>query len=507
MNSQSRTATPTALHRPRQTLSLNELSTELLVLVLERLRDVDSRSLGAARLVSTRFHAIATPIRYHTLRMTQYIIAPQAETYFARGIASICAHTRHVKVDSQLNAEHVKQLLNKIERLSSISWRYAQDGLRKGDYWVPSDILSPRHVQTNRVKLYIENLPLQDFRSEQSNPYLRAIPTGILVSLKMATPTPPLTARVESLKGLLVNSPRLETFWYEDRGQGTQFRFSGNERLPALKELSLRSYDWNHSSSAVYQHWDFSEIRRLELVDVPLGPFLSSVLFTDFQDLETLRLEDFSMHLPDNRRDTTRGQYILIKQIRALIDLKMTCHTRFFAVDGILQHAPSLQSLSFRDYVGFSDEHSRCPTMRIEDLDSLSRRLINLRTLEIDMDERLCEPHHFLRALCNFRQLHTLTMHTQTVLNALQDADTNIDPDHERAMQRLAALVRDKQGTPWRSIIINVGGWKPLLVRRASASWRRQNSRGVFAERCFVMEKQESGVLAVREVLPTGSVP
>jgi hypothetical protein len=323
----------------------------------------------------------------------------------------------------------------------------------------------------------------------------------------MATPTPVLTARVDSLKGLLVNSPQLETFWYEDRGQGTQFRFSGNERLPAFRELSLRSYDWNHSSAAVYKHWDFSEIRHLEMVDVPLGPFLNSVLFSDFQELETLRLDDFSMHVPNGRRNTTRGQYILIKQIRALTDLKMTCHTQSFPVDGISQHAPSLQSLRFRDYMGFSDEHRRCPTMDIEDLDILSRKLVNLRTLELDMDERLCEPHHFLRTCCNFRQVHTLTLHTQTVLNAREHVDPNRDPDHEIAMQRLAALVRDKQGAPWRSIIINVGGWKPLLVRRLSAPWRKLNTRGVFAERCFVMEKQNNGALAVREVFPTRSVP
>jgi hypothetical protein len=93
-----------------------------LTVSLFQLRDIDPRSLGAVRLVSTRFHAIATPIKYHTLRMTQYIIDSQAETYFAAGIAHICAHTRHVTVDSHLNAEHVKRLLNKIERLSSIRY-------------------------------------------------------------------------------------------------------------------------------------------------------------------------------------------------------------------------------------------------------------------------------------------------------------------------------------------------------------------------------------------------
>ncbi|KAI0434807.1 F-box domain-containing protein [Xylaria sp. FL1042] len=494
-------ATPTILRQPHQRWSLDELSTELLVLILKQLEAIDLRSLAAARVVSTRFNAIVTPMKYQTLQITQYIIAPQAEMYFPQGIANICAYTRHAKVDSDLNAGHVKNLLNKIQRLSSVSWRYVQDDIFKGDFWVPTDILPPRYIQSNKVNLHIEDLPLRDFRSEKSNPYLKAIPTSILVSLKMASPTPPLTARVESLKGLLLNSPRLETFSYDDRGQGTRFEFSGNERLPPFKELSLRSYDWNHSFAATRQHWDFSRIRHLEMIDVPLNPFLNSVVFADFQHLETLHLDDFSMHLPDTRRDTTRAQYSLIKQVRALVDLQITCDIESFPIDGILQHAQSLQSLRFRDYTGFSDENCRCPTMNIKDLDIMSRKLINLRILELDMDEKNCEPHHFLHALCNFRQLNTLTLHIQTVLNPLQDIKMNVDLDRERVLQILS-LVQSKRPPSWRSITINVGGWKPIMVRRLSASWRELHSRNLYAERCFTMEKQENGVHSVHEEFP-----
>ncbi|KAI0975760.1 F-box domain-containing protein [Xylaria arbuscula] len=495
-------ATPASLYQPVQRWSLNNLSTELLILFLKQLKYIDSRSLSAVRLVSTRLNAIATPLKYHTLQITQNIIAPQAEVYFPEGIANIRAHTRHVKVDSNLNAEYVKSLLQKIEKLSSVSWRYVQDELYKGDLWVPTDILPPQIIQSNKVNLYVENLPLRDFRSEKINPYLKAIPTRILVSLKMATPTPPLTARVESLKGLLLNSPRLQTFWYHDRGQGTRFELSGNERLPPFKELSLRSYDWNHSSTAVRQHWDFSKIQNLELVDVPLSPFLDSVDFADFQYLKTLRMDDFSMHVPDRRRDTSRGQYALIKKIRALVDLRITCDTRSFPIDGILQHAQSLQSLCFRDYTGFTDEHRRCPNIDIEDLDIMSRKLAKLHTLELDMDESRCEPHQFLHTLCNFNQLSTLTINTQTILDPLKDIKTSADIDYERAMQ-IISLLHSRKPASWRSITINVGGWKPIMVRRLSSPWKKLHSRGLYAERCFVLERQENGALAVCEKFPT----
>ncbi|KAI0419088.1 F-box domain-containing protein [Xylaria grammica] len=496
-------ATSTIIHQHDQRRSLAELSTELLLLIFKHLGDVDARSLSAARLVSARFNAIVTPMKYQTLRMTQRIVDPQAEIYFPGGITNIWAHTRHVRVDSDLNAENVKNLLNKIERLSSVSWRYVQDDLCKGEFWVPTDILPPQYIQSGKVELYIEDLPLRDFRSEKNNPYMKAIPTWILVSLKMATPTPPLTARVESLKGLLLNSPRLETFWYDDRGQGTQFELSGSERLPPFRELCLRSYDWNHSSAAVRQHWDFSKIRHLELADVPLSHFLTSVSFPDFRHLNTLRLNDSSMWLPDVRRDTTRGQYVLIKQIQALVDLQITCDIQSFPIDGISHHAQSLRHLRFRDYTGFEDEYRRCPTLKIEDLDFMAQKLVNLRTLELDMDERCCEPHRFLHTLRNFRQLNTLTLHTQTILNPLEDTETNVDLDYERAIQILSLLIQGERPALWRSVTINIGGWKPVMVRRLSAPWRELNSRGLYAERCFVMERQDDGALMVREQLPT----
>lgn len=433
--------------------------------------------------------------------MTRNIIAPQADVYFPQGIANVYAHTRHVRVDSDLSAEDVKRVLKNIRGLSCIIWRYVQKDLRKGACWVPSDILSPRHTQHNAVRLYIENLPLLDFPTEHHNPYLRAIPTEILVSLAMAAPTPPLTARVGSLKGLVLNSRRLEKFWYEDRGQGTQFEFSCNERLPPFKELSLRSYNWNHSAAAVRQHWDFSKIRRLEMVDVPLKPFLNSVSFTDFRHLEALHLDDSSMHLPHIQRETARGQYVLVKQIRALAELSLTCDIQSFPMDGILQHGQSLRSLRFRDYTGFTDEDRRCPTIRATDVDIMSRTLISLRALELDMDEKRCEPHRFLRTICNFRQLNTLTLHVQTVLDPLEDTDASVDLDHVRAMQ-VVSLLGGKLGAAWRCITIVVGGWKPIMVRRLSAPWRAQNSRGVYAERCFVMEN-ENGLVAVSEKLPT----
>lgn len=380
---------------------------------------------------------------------------------------------------------------------------------------MPSDILNAQQTRYHGTKLYVEELPLRDFAGDMRNTYLRAIPTELLVCLKMAHPAPPLVTRLSSLKNLLLSSGRLETLHFEDRGQGTQFNFLPNERFPPFRELTLRSYDWRHTPDEVAQHWDFSRINALELISVPVFNFLSSVAFTDLANLHTLHCEDFSAHLPDLRQEATAALYVLIKSyIRALSTLNITVHAAQFPVDALLPHASSLTTLRLRDHTGFAEEDRRCPTLYHDDVALLARHMRYLQILELDMDIVLTEPPAFLRAICSFPALHTLTLHMQTIIHPYETIHPNQqDRDYEAAMRTLRFLVITRQqlgATPWRSITINVGGWKRVMVRRLSEAWKRQNEKGVFAERCFVLERNAStGDLSVREEMPTeaGSRP
>ncbi|KAI0395178.1 hypothetical protein F5Y17DRAFT_465878 [Xylariaceae sp. FL0594] len=537
-------ATPTTSHPVQASLSVGGLSTELLVLILETLRDLDTTSVGVARRLSRRFNAIATPIRYQFLRLNEKIIAPRAAIEFPAGLANICAYTRQVTIDTTLDVELVRAFLDNIQNLSCIRWRCIHDGHPLGHYWKPSVSTRSQHLQIRGVKLHIEDLPLVDVDAGEPSPYA-AIPTDMLESLKVAPPSPPLTARLGSLKGLLLKSSGLKALQYNDRGQGTHFVFNrDDERMPPFRELSLRSYNWNHSSAEVRRHWDFSQIRRLDLIDVPLSRFLDSVSFSDFRNLERLRLDDYSAHLParyhQRREEVTRKQHSLIKQIRGLVELELTCHVKLFPINDeeiLSRHGPRLQRLRLRDYVGFSDEERPCPTLAVEDIATLSQHLIHLRDLELDADEKTFVSSDFLRAICDFPRLRALVLHTQTVVGSsytnsnkgIGTRETSIsnpppfrledggaassqdvdDVDRKRALYVFASLVRDKRGAlaSWRSVTVNVGGWKPIMMRRQSAPWRERNARGIFAERCFVMEKAEDGdggvPFVVREVMPT----
>ncbi|KAI1417176.1 hypothetical protein F5Y13DRAFT_152174 [Hypoxylon sp. FL1857] len=499
-------ATEVASYHSVQALSLDNLSTELLFLIFEQLRDIDPRALAGVRELSKRFEAIAAPIQFDTICLNERIIAPQTEIYFPRILRYLHLFTRHIKVRSDLDPVNARRVLDRAQRLSSLRWRYVGAQPHSGFFSTPSDILSPHHIKINGARLYVEDLPLKSFDSGSYDTYLRAIPASNLVSLKMASPTSPLTTHPESLKRLLLEARLINTLHYSDRGQGTQFLFKENERLPAFEELSLRSYDWNHSVDEVRNHWDFSRLQHLTLLDVPMSQFLSSVPFEELHQLHTLYFEDLSAHLPDERQEATRSLYKLTQQIEALHTLRIICHTDVFPVCGLLRHAESLHILSIRDYMGFGDERRRCPTMRVEDLTRLSRNLLNLNSLELDMDAALCEPALFLQALCNFPELESLVLHTQTVLNPFDTVYYYIDPDYEAAMKAFSSLVKGKQGRPWRSITINIGGWKPVMVRRISEAWQELNRRGIYAERCFVLEREEvSGKITVREEMGVGN--
>ncbi|KAI1445213.1 hypothetical protein F5Y02DRAFT_133751 [Annulohypoxylon stygium] len=492
-----------------------KLSTEVLILIFNELRNIDPRALASARRLSRRIETIVTPILFESICLNERIVSLETETYFPRMIQGLCSFTKHVEVKSDLDPVSTSRLLNRLHRLSSLRyiypiqvfhianvccrWRYV--GTHHSGYFsTPSNILSLNHINRSSIKVYIDDLPLHGFGSDSHDIGLQAIPTLNLVSLKMGAPIPSLTTHLDSLKRLLVEAWSIETFHYNDRGQGTQFSFQESERLPAFQELSLRSYDWNHSSDEVTKHWDFSRLRQLTLIDVPLFPFLNSISFSQLRQLQVLHCEDFSTHLPDRRSDATGELYKLILQIRSLHTLKVTCHTTLFPISGLICHADSLRVLSFRDYVGFGDERWQCPTLSIEDLSLLSNRLICLRTIELDMDATLCEPDMFLGVLCNFLQLDTLILHTQTVLQASEESQVSVDPDYDAVMKILSGLTGGKKGRSWRSITVNVGGWKPVMVRRISEAWQQQNRRGFFAERRFVLEKDAAtGDMTVRE--------
>ncbi|KAF5719208.1 hypothetical protein FGLOB1_1284 [Fusarium globosum] len=463
-------------------LSLNHLSSELLALVFEQLREIDSPTLTSVRLVSKRFDAIATPIAYRFLTLNESLVAPDAEQRYPKVSRHISHLTNHVTIRSNLDPTRITGILSCIKRLK---WQYIDGDIPAEGLWSPSELRRLHNCNSNSTRLYIEDLPLRrDYNGNPLETFTRSIPSELLASLKLANPMPVLSTRLNSLKQLLVQSRQLKALRYEDRGQGTCFKFSPGERMPPIVNLMLRSYDWSHTAEDVQKHWDFSKIQSLELISVPIFNFLRSVPFRDFSALHTLHVEDYSAHLSDKREDATIGLNLLVKDhIEALEILNMTCHTRLLQLESIAAHQRSLQVLRLRDHVGFSEDDQKCPTLAPVDLAQLGQQL---------------------KAICVFPAVHTLTLHVQTIIHPLEEVSPGVDRDREAAMQTFKLLVQEKERlgshTPWKHIVLNVGGWKRVMVRRLGDVWRRRNEMGIYAERCFVYERDaRDGNVAVRE--------
>ncbi|KAH8878892.1 hypothetical protein GQ53DRAFT_834608 [Thozetella sp. PMI_491] len=490
---------------PTSCAGLTTLSSEVLFGIFEALHDRED--LVGVRCVCRRFDAIATSVFYRTVSLNARIIGKQAGQAYSRALHNIETHTRHLVVPSDLDVEEVEEFLLRIPNVLSIRWIYVHESeIQCAPSWVPSDILDqPRFKDT---KLYVEALPLPSFDDPKLNAYTTAIPARLLRSLKLASPTPPLTTKLHSLKQLLLQSRDLETLHYEDRGQGTRFSFQGRERLPPLKELSLKCYDWTHSKEAVKTHWDFSQIRSLDLIHVPIFNVLSSLHLPDLVGLQHFHGEDFSAHHPDRRVEATRLMWELIRfHVHALKSLHITCYTRMFPVEALLLHSATLEHLSFRDFAGFDDENHRCPTFGPIPLARLSSYMKVLKSIELDMDATLTDPRQFLQTLAQFPSLHTIVLHVHTVVDPYEDTPASEDADLGAACGLFHAMyqLKETSSTPkLRQMTIKVGGWKPVLVRRLSDAWREKNRQGIYAERCFTANWQRDGQFCLREAKPLG---
>ena len=366
------------------------------------------------------------------------------------------------------------------------------------------------HLRKSSARLYIDNFtPMNPMGETRKTRPVTPKPdiSKSLVSLKMAsTNVPHSVSALQILKKLLLRAPLLETFHYIDsrapRVPGRQFNFEGDQRLPAFKNLTLKNYDWKHDAGEVKLHWDFSRIRSLALLMIPVYKFLESVPYSDLAQLQHLHAENYSeaTEYHDPRRATKKLQELIKDHIKALQTLDIACILPKFSIDAILVHAKSLKSLAFRDHADFSNPHRHRRVLNTESLTILSKSMTLLETLEIDMDHTIF-PEEWLSALCRFPRLHTLVLHTQTVVQTDSNHRPGQDPDLTRAYDTFTTLVRQRPvTTKWQRVVINVGGWRERdVIPRAGRRPRVRPGetytyyRTCVSQRYFVLEESTSG--------------
>ncbi|KAK3396151.1 hypothetical protein B0T20DRAFT_262796 [Sordaria brevicollis] len=486
---------------------MNDLCTEILLLVFEELDLPDKLALAR---VCRRFNEITMPIIYHTLPLERLLGEKTAQEILPGRQENAFTHTQRLLIGGgfkrDITPDDIKRFLSNSKKLQSVNYIYSPGrGEKPICPWKQIYDMGV-YLREGNAKLYIDNFtptnPIDEVWKDRGFPPVADIGKS-LISLKMGhTHVPRSESSLQILKKLLLRTPLLEIFHYIDcrgpRVPARQFNFEEGQRLPPFKDLMLKNYDWKHNAEEVNLHWDFSRIRSLALLMIPVYKFLQSVPASELAQLQHLHAEDYSEpteHL--NPKLATEGLYALVKKhIKSLQTLNISCITQYFNIDALLVHAKSLTKLVFRDHSVSSNSRQHCPVLSAQSLGILSKSLTLLESLEIDMDHRTF-PEACLLALCQFSRLHTLVLHTQTVIETDSNHRPGQDPDLTRAYDCFTMLVKKRLGpTKWQRVVINVGGWQ---ARDANPRDGRENSEAYtyygtcVSQRCFVLEASASG--------------
>ncbi|KAJ3491881.1 hypothetical protein NLG97_g5511 [Lecanicillium saksenae] len=508
-------------HRTR--IRLEKLPPEVGRLIFSHLRDVDTRAAHLCRLVCHLLAAWATPALYHSLQVTAKLLDLFDQHSSPAIVPIISTHTRHLIIHSNLERELLQRLLSIVRGLASLRWCYVSDSRDHGDLWPPPQVL--QYVQPGTA-LHLDGLPLRTTKETISIEKVETIPAKSLETLLITHSLRPLATCRALLKRMLLRATNLQTFDYQVYGCSAAFEFCGEEKLPPIKNLLLGSYSWNHAAEDVQRHWEFSRIETLRLTSVPIRAFLTSVSMDDFANLHTLQVEDRDVYLDKAEADkiTDILARFIGDHIRGLTHLDITCNVRRLPVEAITRHRHSLQYLRIRDNIGFEEDGDMiCPTLSTSDIAVLADGLRHLQMLELDVDTAMCDPVEFIQAIAGFRKLRELTVHTRSVatsttrtslshhLPAHPDDQSRGDGEataapHDSALYTAVGLLRsilDRQnkiagleqgelpGPLLKRVTINMRGWRPVILRRVAAARKRRNRHGIYAERCFVFERQD----------------
>ncbi|KAK4215835.1 hypothetical protein QBC37DRAFT_114833 [Rhypophila decipiens] len=501
-------AEPLLRYQSVEPTSITSLSTEIVTHILEALYDLDPRAINTARRICRTFNHLATPLAYETVHINQQITSLEAVTLFPHALRNIHAHTRHVVLRSGLDRHCVSILLNKLQKLRSVRyiclpllsetpgltapdlrWSFICNTGPRYNRWVPSDINSLTAHEPAKIKIHIEGLPLGALDGKHADLYRSVIPSQSLVSLETTVQHPTAVCAAEphlpSLKELLLASKSLEVFRYRDNEKTpTRFYFDQGERLPAFKELTLRSYDWTHGVEEAALHWDFSKIRSLELVSVSAFNFFSSVScrLGDFANLHTLRVDDSGIiqHHHRSNGDESREQsqeaaaasiiHSLIRDhIHALHSLHLTVDIASFPIDALLRHSGTLKRLIFRHHhQAFSTTTTADHLLlSVTSLGRLARSMTRLESLEIDINVFHPSLGKFQGQMWKLKRLRNLTLITciKTVAGHAQFPDGD---DEICAEERILDILRRSRGRRMRSRktgpLLPVATWETVVV-------------------------------------------
>jgi hypothetical protein len=157
----------------------------------------------------------------------------------------------------------------------------------------------------------------------------------------------------QGLKSSLLLNATLEILHIsgaDNRATIRETEIDEHDRLSPIKELSLHHFRWEYSVHAATTFWNWSNLSRLELKEVPIKSFLQTVAPNYLVQLKEFTTDGYYRHRSE-REEITDLISTLVLGIRALHKLILTCYVGDDKiVSAISKHGDTLHTLQLCVY-------------------------------------------------------------------------------------------------------------------------------------------------------------
>ncbi|KAL6713103.1 hypothetical protein ACLMJK_009224 [Lecanora helva] len=461
--------------KPRGKFRVAQLPNEILALILEQL--AGTPDLARSRLVSKRFEDLAAPILYRQIKFSTTLgvkIAPIAWLVMHR--SPLPDNFSSPEYLAYKKANHFAKYIF-IDKVGSIwepvlslvptlgSLQFVTFSCRIHDRLVEfSNILQRLHSEQPHLRFSIDNFYIAEGSpNDTTSPQSMFTWPPCVVSLKNTAFRPSdFEANIKPLLGCtglqklhLTGSHYSRAFRERDVPQ--------NVRMPAIQELLLEHYCWDHSAKFVASFWDFSKLTHLELRDVCVVKFLKTVSLEHLRHLRTLVLDPRCQSV--EHVEVSNLVSTLLHKIDALENLKLRCRL-LQALPAITKHANTLRSLEFRSSHGPSSdaELKVLPIMDVELIRDLCQNLVEFTTR---VSLKPCDELHMrsptIPQMRNLRRLELQTLARQKGLPSSERRESYQEL-HSYVIDWFRWVLAMKTGvkfeTVWLDVAILDEGWE-----------------------------------------------
>ena len=299
-------------------LQQRECSADILLLIFEDIYAAEPATLRDLRLASRKFNVLVNPIVYRHLELNNAFVKcfeVEDESHLPPKIAdvrrsvrsAICAFTRQVTINKALDWALVANLLRSLEKFNHLYWvSWEKEGSFVFDRpnRMPQSILDCLAECWPCAQVSVDSLSSSfDVNDFSSWPLTRLVSLKLQGFLRQRWRLDNQARR--TLKETLLECSQLKVLYLLDVRSGSPFmdeEIDHSERLPALEELFLQGYRWQHSRDIADNFWNWSRLTSLRLENVSIVDFLESVPPENLLQLRSLIMDGYCQRGFDQTR-------------------------------------------------------------------------------------------------------------------------------------------------------------------------------------------------------------